>query len=69
MTTVAKKSLNPVPIKERMKIPRQAMLEGGQSARALPHAPVPPAPQARRHLPEQPMTGQAPSRHRRPSIP
>jgi len=34
MTTVAKKSLNPVPIKERMKIPRQAMLEQPAELRA-----------------------------------
>jgi len=34
MTTVVKKSLNPVPIKERMKIPRQAMLEQPAEVRA-----------------------------------
>src|SRR5579859_4311148 len=34
MTTVAKKSMNPVPIKERMKIPRQAMIEQPAEVRA-----------------------------------
>lgn len=34
MTPVAKKSLNPVPIKERIKIPRQAMLEQPADVRA-----------------------------------
>jgi len=34
MTTTAKKSLNPVPIKERMKIPRQAMPEQAPLERA-----------------------------------